>query len=77
MTESTGTVDETASTPKVEEPSTKPKSELEELEIVTFLKNIDWDNIARRIRNGVNLVGKALVYVAEQLLRLGKYLSEV
>ena len=73
MTESTTAVEET----KVPEKVDKPKSELEELEIVTFLKNIDWDNIARRIRNGVNLVGKALVYIAEQLMKLGKYLSEV
>ena len=73
MTESTTTVEETKAPEKVE----KPKSELEELEIVTFLKNIDWDDIARRIRNGVNLVGKALIYIAEKLLALGKYLSEV
>ena len=73
MTESTDKVDETTSSEKVD----KPKSELEQLEIVTFLKNIDWDDIARRIRNGVNLVGKALIYIAEKLLALGKYLSEV
>ena len=73
MTESTTDVEETKPSEKVD----KPKSEIEQLEIVTFLKNIDWDNIARRIRNGVNRVGKALVYIAEQLLRLGKYLSEV
>ena len=69
MTETTETVDTT--TPK------KPKEELEQLEIVTWLKSIDWDAIAARVRNGVNLVGKALIYIAEQLLRLGKYLSEV
>ena len=73
MTESTTDVEETKPSEKVD----KPKSEIEQLEIVTFLKNIDWDNIAKRIRNGVNLVGKALVYIAEQLMRLGKYLSEV
>lgn len=73
MTESPAKVDETTSSEKVD----KPKSELEQLEIVTFLKNIDWDDIARRIRNGVNLVGKALIYIAEKLLALGKYLSEV
>ena len=73
MTESTTEVEETKSSEKVD----KPKSELEQLEIVTFLKNIDWDDIARRIRNGVNLVGKALIYIAEKLLALGKYLSEV
>ena len=71
MTDTTEKVEETASTPK------KAKDELEELEIVKFLKNIDWDDIAKRIRNGVNLVGKALIYIAEKLLALGKYLSEV
>ena len=71
MTDTTENLEETTSTPK------KPKDELEELEIVKFLKNIDWDDIARRIRNGVNLVGKAIVYIAEKLLELGKYLSEV
>ena len=68
MTESTETVDTSTK---------KTKSDLDDLEIIKFLKSIDWDAIARRIRNGVNLVGKALVYIAEKLLALGKYLSEV
>ena len=62
--------------PQTEEEETK-KSEWNDLEIVKFFKNIDWDEIGKRIRNGVNTVGEVLKALGAKIAELGEYLSKL
>ena len=56
---------------------TEPKSFPPVDDAITFIKNIDWNDVRSRARRGVNNVGLVVAVIGEKVHDFGAFLAQV